>query len=140
MLSDLIPFYENEKSPQASKRFGACDMEFHLAKSLRALPSTFIFIDGVNESKHSEKIITCLLNLARQVPNVRILITSTDEVAVIHMDGVSLTIMGVHPDGFSRDIETFIDASLEESLLLRNLETEVKNEIRETLGARSDGM
>ena len=119
------------------------DLEQSLTyQTVRSSLKTLLFVDAVNECKKSEPMIDSLLRLAKDTSDVRVLFTSTDEDPLIEeltlLDPPKAT--SVRMSALSADIDMFIDAKIKEKKNLQRLPPEMREEIKDVLSRKSDGM
>lgn len=119
------------------------DLERSLTyQTARSSLRTLLFVDAVNECKKSEPMIDSLLRLAKDTSDVRVLFTSTDEDPLIEelalLDPPKA--MSVRMSALSADIDMFIDAKIKEKKNLQRLPPEMREEIKDVLSRKSDGM
>lgn len=103
---------------------------------------TLLFVDAVNECKKPEPMIDSLLRLAKSTSDVRVLFTGTNEDPLIE----DLTLLeppkatSVRMSALRADIDMFIDAKIKEKKNLQRLPPEMREEVKDVLSRKSDGM
>lgn len=119
------------------------DLEQRLTDyTVRSSLKTLLFIDAVNECKKIEPMIDTLLRLAESASDVRVLFTSTDEYPLI----MKLTNLNppkatsLRMSAISADIDLYIEAKIEEKKNLQRLPPEMREEMKNVLSGKADGM
>ena len=105
--------------------------------SLKAL----LFVDAVNECNNTEPMIKTLLKLAESA-SIRLLFTSVEEDPLMAepTDIVAPKTTALRMSATGADIDLYVDTKIEEAKHLRRLPVEIKEEIRDVLGKKADGM
>ena len=136
-LEDLEGGFARRERPSVN------DLEQNLVyQTARSSLKVLLFVDAVNECKKTEPIIDSLLRLAKSASDVRVLFTSTDEDPLI----AELTRLkppkatSVRMSALSADIDMFIEAKIKEKKNLQRLPPDMREEIKDVLGRKSDGM
>ena len=96
----------------------------------------------MNECKKIEPMIATLLRLAESAADVRVLFTSTDEYPLI-MELIDLNppkATSLRMSAISADIDLYIEAKIEEKKNLQRLPPEMREEIKDVLSGKADGM
>lgn len=94
-----------------------------------------LLIDAINESLHAEYIKRSLLGLADMSTNLRILVTSTEDI----ISSRYVTTMTMDAEIIQQDIAAFINHRIQQDETLRNVSAKLKDEIRTTLLHDADG-
>ncbi len=119
------------------------DLEHRLmSQTARSSLKTFLLVDAVNECKKIEPMIETLLRLAESASGIRVLFTSTEE------DPLIQELTELHPpkatairmSALSADIHLVIEAKIQEKKNLRGLLPERREEIKDVLSKKADGM
>ena len=116
------------------------DLEERLT-SQTALKS-LILVDAVNECKNVEPMIKTLLRLAESASDIRVLFTSTEEDPCITelADLETPKALALTMSALNTDIDIFIEAKIKEKRNLQLLPPEMREEVRNTLSSKADGM
>ena len=103
---------------------------------------TFLFLDALNESKSSSRIVQVLLQMISKTTSIYIMITSTEELGA-GLGPIPATIVTMDEQGLASDIGYYIDTRLQhhDDLHddLRNIPAALKGNIRSTLQGGAQG-
>ena len=141
MWTSIDERYRKEKaqSYQEPNRLEINELESLITKCSNELSKTFLFLDAPNESKHSSKILQSLLRLSERSAVLRIMMTSTEELGT-SLRSPLIAVVDLNRWYIKDDIKRYIEAWLRHNDALRNLPTNLKEEIQLTLLDRADGM
>ena len=123
----------SKKPPFSLLRNALCS----ISKSQRIL----LLIDAVDECKESGKLLDFLVSLNEEACNIRVLITSRDEVGIRQKLGnVKHIQMEDYITNIDEDINLYISHRLRSEHRLQWLSSSVKNDIKVSLTTKSAGM
>ena len=116
------------------------DLEERLTS--KTMLKSLILIDAVNECKNVEPMIRTLLRLAESASDIRVLFTSTEEDPSITelAELEPPKALALRMSALNEDIDIFIDAKIKEKRNLQLLPPEIREEVRDTLSSKADGM
>lgn len=137
----LVDQYVTRKgpSPHEPKRMEVHEILKYLLEMSKQLPQTFIILDALNESKRSVKILQSFLNLLQECESIRVLISSTEELNIGPMSSFA-NIVSMKRHDLTLDITTYIDAWLEDDEKLCHLPEILKEEVKQILLRRCNGV
>ena len=142
LLLDFEPEFRQSKQSKSANGPKLEDIEDQLRRSFRGFSKVYILVDAVNESKNYQAVISSLARLFEKATNnVYIMLTSIDDVIdedLKRFPEIVKVRMARH--AIMRDIEAFVEASLQNITNLRRLKSSIKNEILTTLITGSQGM
>lgn len=131
MLDSFRPIFAKTRSQAHRPPVELSLLEESIIKHSSGKRRVLIFIDAINESAHMSSIISSLLKLTEQSTNLRVLVTSTADVASLReICPTRAKIVDINPQ---HDIEAFVDQRLAKDETLRNVSTQLKDDIRRTL-------
>lgn len=104
------------------------------------LSRIFLSVDAINETEKSTEVVTLLFELANKCKNVSLLISSTGEHG--NQRSIETTVLEIEMRAgeVDSDIRLYIDSVLAENDNLKRFGDALKNDIREAVLSRSDGM
>lgn len=103
------------------------------------LSGAYLFLDAINESQHSRKMLDLIKNLLRNIPSVRIMMSSTEELDE-SFEPQEVEIVAMDRRGISRDIQIYIGDWLENDPHLSNLPDSLKAKISSKLQSGNHGV
>ena len=120
------------------QRLEAYELESLILRCSENLPHTFLFVDALNESKQSSRILQILLQIIQKSTSIRIMISSTEELSA-GLGSIPATVVSMKQEDLAGDIGRYIDTHLQDDDL-RDLPAVLKEDIRSTLQKRAQGM
>ncbi|KAI4213641.1 MAG: hypothetical protein LQ351_003865 [Letrouitia transgressa] len=137
----LVDHYVTRKgsSPHEPKRMEVHEILKYLLQLSKQLPQTFIILDALNESKRADKILQSFLNLLQECGSIRVLISSTEELNIGPVSSFA-NMVSMKRHDLTLDIATYIDAWLEDDEKLCHLPEVLKEEVKQILLHRCNGV
>ncbi|MCJ1391753.1 hypothetical protein MMC18_004618 [Xylographa bjoerkii] len=133
-------FYEGTgKSHKEPKKLTINEMEDLMVHFSLQLSGTFLFLDALNETKQSSKILQSLVYLAARGARFRIIMSSTEELGVI-LNSPLIRIVDMKPKDIASDIKEYIKVSLRSNEDLCELPSALKHDIQAILERKAHGM
>lgn len=112
-----------------------------ILKHTRKLRTLLVFVDALNESSQSEKVLRAILELEKQASNIRVMLTSTLRPLEIDMQNCpGITEVTMSHKLTLEDIQAYVDTQLEERPGLCHLTESAKEHIKSVLLEKADGM
>lgn len=136
--------YQSEKShsQHQPQRLQVEKLESLIVECSDHFSKTFLFVDALNESKLSSRIVQVLSHMISKTTSIQIMISSTEELGA-GLGPIPATIVTMDEKQLASDIGYYIDTQLQhrDDLHddLRNLPATVKENIRSTLQGRAHG-
>ncbi len=138
ILEDLKGLFERDKARKQDKTLQVRELEQVLVQHITTFSTAIILVDALNESEDFYGTVSCILSLLQQLPNLKVLVTSTRSAATAAANKVPyLTEIQMNPD---EDIETFVEARLSDHVALRYLSPECRERVRSVLIGKADQM
>ena len=133
---------EMDEDPDSSSRLSLSEVEAMLDTTCKKLPKVHIFLDALNETGESASILSTLGRLIRGNENLRIIVSSTEDLSRSITGPVLLPLFTVLMASslLATDIETYVEFWLSHHEELRNLPSYLKDDIKAKLLLRADGM
>jgi len=103
------------------------------------LSGAYLFLDAINESQQSRKMLNLIKDLLRNIPSVRIMMSSTEELDESFEPQV-VEVVAMDRRGISRDIQIYIEDWLENDPHLSTLPDSLKAKIASTLQSGNHGV
>lgn len=103
------------------------------------LSGAYLFLDAINESQQSRKMLNLIKDILRNIPSVRIMMSSTEELDE-SFKPQEVEVVAMDRGGISRDIQIYIGDWLETDLHLSNLPDSLKAKIRSKLQSGNHGV
>ena len=137
---DVEERYRREKpqSQHQPQKLEVHELESLILQVSEKIPTTFLFVDALNESKQSSRILQILLHMIQESTSIRIMMSSTEELSA-GLGAIPATIVTMKQEELDSDIARYIDTHLQDDEL-RNLPAVLKENIRSTLQMRAQGM
>lgn len=133
---------ENPQSQHQPQRLHVDKLESLVVDCAKHLSKTILFVDALNESKLSSRIMQVLLQMISKIPSIRIMISSTEELGT-GLGPISATVITMDESDLADDIGHYIDTQLQRGDDLhddlRDLPADIKANIRSTLQKRAQG-
>jgi hypothetical protein len=104
------------------------------------LSHMFLSVDAINESEKSTEVVPLLFELAQSCKNVHLLISSTGDHGIQISIETTVFEIEMRAGEVGDDIRLYIDSALAENDNLKRFGEALKNDIREAVLSRSDGM
>lgn len=101
--------------------------------------SAYIVLDGVNESKEPVDVLAMVKMLAKRVPSARLMISSIEELSSPFTD-TEVNIVPMDHGSVRKDIESYVNHSMETDPRLTRLPRDLKSLITATLQKHSNNM
>ena len=140
VLDELRPLFRKHQQDSDFRRRSLDILLAKLESHIRNLRIAFLLLDATNESTSSREIHLSVLRLARELPNLRVVITSTTVASISELSAYpNLVQIGMEPKDVDSDIETFVSANLESDTELSRLNTTLKNDIKRSLIGKANG-
>lgn len=103
------------------------------------LSGAYLFLDAINESQHSRKMLNLIKDFLRNIPSVRIMMSSTEELDESFETQV-VEVVAMDRRGISRDIQVYIEDWLENDPHMSTLPDSLKAKIASTLQSGNHGV
>ena len=103
------------------------------------LSGAYLFLDAINESQESRKMLKLIKDLLRHIPSVRIMMSSTEELDEPFEPG-EVEVVAMDRRGLSRDVQIYIGDWVENDPHLSNLPDSLKAKISSTLQSGNHGV
>jgi len=103
------------------------------------LSGACLFLDAINESQQSRKMLNLIKDLLRNIPSVRIMMSSTEELDE-SFEPQGVEVVAMDRGGISRDIQIYIGDWLETDPHLSNLPDSLKAKISSKLQSGNHGV
>jgi hypothetical protein len=138
---------DRHQTPSSTNQGSAKARDLHtLQEILRdicgSFQTIFLFVDAPNESSESTLLVSTLWDLVREHSGIRLMMSSTEEVVVspwdLDDDLISTVTMGSKET--KQDIHDYVDTKLKQDLRLHHLPSKLKEDIKDSLLNKSDGM
>ncbi len=133
---------ENPQSQHQPQRLHVDKLESLVVDCAKHFSKTILFVDALNESKLSSRIMQVLLQMISKIPSIRIMISSTEELGT-GLGPISATVITMDESDLADDIGHYIDTQLQRGDDLhddlRDLPADIKANIRSTLQKRAQG-
>ena len=126
------------RSQHQPQRLEVYELESLILQCSEHFPTTFLFVDALNESRQSSRILQLLVQMIQKCNSIRIMISSTEELSA-GLGPIPATIVTMKQEILAGDIARYIDIHLQ-SNELRNLPAVLRESIRSTLQMRAQGM
>ncbi|KAH7175304.1 hypothetical protein EDB81DRAFT_750857 [Dactylonectria macrodidyma] len=120
--------------------FSAMELEDVFIKHASAASSIYLFIDAINESELSIELESLLYRLASGCPTMRTIVSSTADRTLNTNSSVVLLDAEMNVHDVNDDIQVYIDGKLKTNKMLGVLSERLKQEIRDFVLGRSNGM
>lgn len=138
ILEDLKEAFERDKARKQGKTLQVWELEQVLVQHITTFSTAIILVDALNESEDFHGTVTCILNLLRKLPNLKVLVTSTSSAATAAANKCPHLIeIQMNPN---EDIETFVEASLSDHGALGYLSPECRERVRAVLIGKANQM
>lgn len=136
ILEDLKEVFERDKARKQGRTLQVRQLEQVLVQHIAIFSAAIILVDALNESGDFDGAVTCILNLLQQLPNLKVLVTSTRSAATAAANEYPHLIeIQMNPD---EDIVTFVEANLSDHVALRSLSAECREIVRSVLISKAD--
>lgn len=136
ILEDLKGKFERDKARKQGKTLQIWELKQVLVKYIATFSTAIILIDALDESKDFFGTVNCVLSLLQQLPNLKVMMTSTRRATT---DGTNqwphLIEIEMQPD---EDIRTFVEATLSDHVALSRLSSECREMVRSVLIGNAD--
>ena len=142
LLLEFEPEFRQSKQSKSGNGPKLEDIENQLRQAFQRFSKVYLLVDALNESKNYQAVTNSLTRLfEKPTNNVYIMLTSIDDVIDEDLERFPKVIR-VHmaKRAIMRDIEAFVEASLQNITSLCRLKSPIKEEIRTTLIFGSQGM
>lgn len=110
-----------------------------LKKGGQKLSGAYLFLDAINESQQSRKMLNLIKDLLQHIPLVRIMMSSTEELDE-PFEPQEVEVIAMDRRGLSRDVHIYIGDWLENDPHLSNLPDSLKAKISSTLQSGNHGV
>jgi hypothetical protein len=140
IVEDLIPKLQAAESKGQEPSFSAMELEDLFIEHSSAASSISMVIDAVNESSMRTDLEPLLHRLAASCPNVRIFVSSTNDHSFDSDTHVAICDVEMNVKDVDQDIRVYIEDKLNTDKMLRVLSESLKQEVRDLLLSRSNGM
>lgn len=105
------------------------------------LSGAYLFLDAINESQQSRKMLNLIKDLLQHIPSVRIMMSSTEELdEPFGLGPQKVEVVAIDGRGLSRDVQIYIGDWLENDPHLSNLPDPLKAQISSTLQSGNHGV
>jgi len=103
------------------------------------LSGAYLFLDAINKSQQSRKMLNLIKDLLRNIPSVRIMMSSTEKIDRT-FEPQKVKVVAMDRGGISRDIQIYIGDWLENNPHLSNLPDSLKAKISSKLQSDNHGV
>ena len=139
----ITKMYQTEKSQTSGrpKPPSTDDLRRLLKDVCREVSSVHLFVDAINESKEANHLLTVMSSIVQEMPAVKIMISSTEDLGLPSEDAASDSIMTVAMKTryIDHDIRQYVESWLRSHERLRQLPPSLKSNIMHTLHAQANG-
>ncbi|KIV86025.1 hypothetical protein PV11_01667 [Exophiala sideris] len=136
ILEDLKEHFERDRAKKRGKTLQVWQLEQVLVKHIARFSSAIILVDALEESKDFFGSADCILRLMQQLPNLKVMVTSTrGAVAAGTKDWPHLIEVEMQPD---EDIRSYVEAKLSDHAALRRLSSGSREKIKSALIGNAD--
>jgi hypothetical protein len=136
-----MPEYLKAKQHSAPAQLSVEQLEDIFIRHTKGLPRVFLFLDAVNECQDAAAIADLLLRLALRCSNLRMVATSTRNLTNRAPKGaLQILVIQIDSSSVNEDISVFVDDMLARDRGFRNINEELKVNIRSTVLNRAEGM
>lgn len=136
ILDELKETFEMDKARQRGKTLRISKLERVLVQHVARFDIAVILLDALDESEDFVESVACVMRLLQQLPNLKILATSTRNAAGADIGKwPSLFEFSMRPD---EDISTYVEATLSAHAVLRHLSSESRRKVKSVLTSKAD--
>ena len=140
ILEDLSSRFADVVKRKLPRNISLLDLMEPFIQHTAGLSRMFLSIDAINESEKATEVVTLFFELAQKCKNVRLLISSTGDHGIQRSIEASVFEIEMRAGEVDDDIRLYIDSALAENDNLKRFGEALKNDIREAVLSRSDGM
>jgi hypothetical protein len=140
ILEELVAKAEARKSKAQEPKFSAMELEKVFVEHVPAKCLTYLVLDAINESEISTELETLCYRLAATCPKLRIIISSTSDWSLNTDPSVIRFDAQMNSRDVDNDIRVYIDRRLKFDKTLGMLSESLKEEIRDVVLSKSNGI
>ena len=139
MWANIDERYRREKgqAQQNLKKLQVHELEEFIIQCSKETFKTYLFLDALNESFESSRVLRSLLKLAQEGTHLQILMSSTEEMGY---KSPLISFVTMEKANTAGDIKTYIEAYLQDNDRLCNLPASLKEFIKAELQSKANGM
>lgn len=141
-LWPLVEHYNNalaEEHTAAQKRANLHKLKQLIIDMCTRSERTLLLLDAPNESPSSDAIVDTFMSILNHTKSARLLITSTEEPNSLDQQPKLVRRVNMDVVSIQADIESYIESCIVDIPKLRRLPALLKDEIKQSLVAKSDG-
>ena len=141
LLDKFMADFAKAKGQSAPARPNVEQLEDAFIECTKDLPRIFLLLDALNECQDAVGVADLFLRLAHRCRNLRILITSTQNLISRGSKGrIPIRIVNMDTSSVNEDISVFVDDVLAEAPGFEYITKELRTDIRNTVTGRAEGM
>lgn len=141
LYQELSATYKSLSQQQTESNVKLGQLKDIFRRHTAGLDRIFIFVDAINESQSSDQVEEMLSDLAKSCQNVRLVLSSTYSVKQSRIDAnVIFRESPMATKTVGRDIRIYVDSQIAGTATLSALSSALRQEIREAILDRSDGV
>lgn len=126
------------KANHEPKRPNVGTLEDLISLTTTDFPTTYVFIDAVNEARDTPAIFGSITHLSMRSPSLRIMMSSTEEISHT-LTSMPVTTVAIDTEKTLDDIRDFIDVRISHDHGLQSLPELIKKDISSVLQSMANG-
>lgn len=141
ILEDFSSKFADGLKKNLPRNISLPDLMESFVRHTARLSRIFLTVDAINESEKSTELVSLLFELTEKCKNICLLISSTGDQGIRRSIETS-TVFEIEmcAGDVDNDISLYVDSALAEIDNLKRFSEALKNDIREAVLSRSDGM